>query len=412
MEQGTLSRREGHMLTLVIYGVLAAVAVAGVSNAPDPTVRWATLGLCLLFGLIMLKTPKSQTKRAWAHGYLAVQTALAASLMAIHPDWTLFALLFFVLSAQGALVLDLRQSVAWIAGFVGISLFFGLLRWGWSGGVLAALIYGGGFAFFAVFARALIRADVARRESQELVARLQEAHDRLQEYAQHAEELAVVQERNRLAREMHDTLGHRLTVAAVQLEAAQRICEQDPQRAAGLVGTVREQVREALAELRSTVATLRSPLEADLELPSSLRRLAGAFEEATGLTVHRVLPEKLPDLPATHRLALYRATQEALTNVGKHASANQVWIVLSTSDKDVALLVADDGQGISHGRNPAGFGLRGLRERAGQLGGAVCLEPRPLGGSQFSMRLPLQRLDAGEPAHDLTAAGTEEVRHA
>ncbi len=395
MEQGTLSRREGRTLILIVYAVLAAVAVAGWNNAPDPIVRWLTLGLCLLFGLLMLKMPRPGTHAARVHGYLAVQTILVASMMAIHPDWSLFALLFFILSGQAALVLTSRQSAAWIAVFGGISLYFGLVRWGWPGGVVAALIYGGGLTFFHVFARALIRADVARRESQELLARLQEAHDRLQDYSLRAEELAVVQERNRLAREMHDTLGHRLTVAAVQLEAAQRLCGQDPERAAGLLSTVRDQVREALAELRSTVATMRSPLEADLELPSSLRRLAGAFEEATGLTVHRVLPEKLPNLPATHRLALYRTAQEALTNVGKHASANQVWIVLSASEQEVALLVADDGRGITNDGHPPGFGLRGLRERAGQLGGDLCLEPRPLGGSQLSMRLPLHQ-DAGK----------------
>lgn len=411
MEQGTLSPQESRMLALVTYAALAAVALMGASNAPDPTVRWLTLGLCALFGLVTLKVPAPGTHRAWIHGYLAVQTALTTSLMAIHPDWSVFALLFFILSGQSALILAPRQGLAWLGGFVGICLVFGLLRWGWPGGMVSGLLYGGGFAFFAVFARALIRADIAKRDSQELLSRLQEAHDRLQKYALRAEEMAVIEERNRLAREMHDTVGHRLTVAAVQLEAAQRICNQDPERAAGLVDTVRGQVREALAELRSSVATLRLPVEADLELCSSLRRLASGFEEATGLTVHRLLPETMPELPPTHRLALYRAAQEALTNVGKHAAAGQVWIVLSAGEAEVTLLVADDGRGIVHSGDSVGFGLRGLRERASQLGGQVCLEPRPLGGSQLSMRLPLSRgqareePDAGLPAPRLEGEG-------
>ena len=183
MEQGTLSPKEGRILRLVTYAVLAAVAFAGVNNAPEPTIRWRTLGLCLLFGLILLRVPQAHWPTAWTHVYLAVQTVLTAGLMAVHPDWSLFALLFFLLSGQAALALPVRQGVAWIAGFVIVSLTFGFLRWGWPGGIVAALIYGGGFGFFAVFARALIRADVARRESQELLARLQEAHARLQEYA-------------------------------------------------------------------------------------------------------------------------------------------------------------------------------------------------------------------------------------
>jgi signal transduction histidine kinase len=190
---------------------------------------------------------------------------------------------------------------------------------------------------------------------------------------------------------MHDTLGHRLTVAAVQLEAAQRLCPSDPERAAGMVGTVREQVSEALRELRATVATLRTPVEADLELGSALRRLAEQFERATGLEIHRVVPDALPSLPDPHRLALYRAAQEALTNVQRHAGAEQVWLVLSVSGADITLLVSDDGRGLRLSHGEAGFGLRGLRERAEQLGGAVHLSPRSGGGTQLSFSLPLSQ---------------------
>jgi len=192
---------------------------------------------------------------------------------------------------------------------------------------------------------------------------------------------------------MHDTLGHRLTVASVQLEAAQRLCPTDAGRAAGLIDTVREQVREALAELRGSVAALRTPVEADLQLRSALWRLMNHFEEATGLTVHHVLPNELPPLPDAHRLALYRAAQEALTNIQKHAQAQQVWLALTSSKDAVALLVGDDGQGITYSADRGGFGLLGLRERAEQLGGELHLEPRPGGGTQLSLRLPTEAGD-------------------
>jgi signal transduction histidine kinase len=199
---------------------------------------------------------------------------------------------------------------------------------------------------------------------------------------------------------MHDTLGHRLTVASVQLEGAQRLCPTDPERAASMVGTVREQVREALGELRSTVATLRTPIEADLQLRSSLRRLVTHFEEATDIAVHRLLPEVIPDLPSEQRLALYRATQEALTNIQRHAEASQVWLVLTVSDDAITLLVSDDGQGLTFSGKELGFGLQGMRERAAQLGGDLHLEPRRGGGAQLSFRLPLpqEKTVDGEPA--------------
>ena len=89
------------------------------------------------------------------------------------------------------------------------------------------------------------------------------------------------------------------------------------------MGIVRDQVREALSELRNTVATLREPLEADIPLHASIKRLATLFEEATGIDVHLLMPDKLPPLSNSHRLALFRTAQEALTNVQRHAQANQ-----------------------------------------------------------------------------------------
>jgi signal transduction histidine kinase len=375
--------------------LVAAVAI-GYDRAPTDTIRWASLGLTVVFGLVMLAIPTRDAPRWAAHLYLAVQCALTTVILFTHPDWTAFTLLFIVLSAQAMLILPVRQGVTWIAALVVITVGVGFYWWGLPGAGLALALYSGAYAFFGIFAHAFIRADAARRESQELLAELQEAHRQLQEYALHTEEMAVIQERNRLAREMHDTLGHRLTVAAVQLEGAQRLCSANPGHAQDMVGTVREEVREALAELRGAVATLRAPIEADLQLRSSLRRLVAHFEEATGLAVHQVLPEEMPDLPGTHRLALYRAAQEALTNIQKHAGATQVWFMLSTQDDAMTLLVGDDGQGVSLSGEQSGFGLRGMRERAAQLGGELHLEPRRGGGTQISFRIPL-------PAHEDSA---------
>jgi len=137
------------------------------------------------------------------------------------------------------------------------------------------------------------------------------------------------------------------------------------------------------------VATLRAPIELDLQLRNSLQRLAANFEEATGCTVHQMFPEKMPPLPGAYRLAIYRTAQEALTNVQKHAHAKQVWLMLTAQDSAVTLLVGDDGQGVSIRKEQAGFGLRGMRERAAQLGGEVHLEPRRGGGTQVSFRVPL-----------------------
>ena len=378
------------MLTVAGYFILAAVTAISLINIQRQGERWEIAAVLLLaFGVLLARTPKPGAP-AWQHHlYLAAQASLVAALLALGSMDTGFAILYMVLSAQAVLLLPQRQGMLWIATFVLVTAIAMVGFYGWPEGLAMLLLYAGAYFAFGILANALVRADEARRESQRLLAELQEAHLQLQTYAERVEELAVVEERNRLAREMHDTLGHRLTVAAVQLEGAQRLCPQDPERAAGMVGTVRDQVREALTELRRTVAKLRAPLEADLELRKALLRLATHFEEATGITAHLMLTDEIEGLPEAHRLAFYRAAQEALTNVQRHADAQDVWLQLTWHDGVITLLVSDNGAGIPNVADQGGFGLRGLRERAAQLGGELYLESRPGGGTQLSFRLPL-----------------------
>jgi signal transduction histidine kinase len=389
MVQAEFSPRERRQLLLFGWVIVGAIAFAGALGAATARQRWITLVLVLAFGVLIALRPVRRMPIWSAHAYLAIETGLVALLMYLHDNWSLFTVLGSLVCVQVLLLLPLRPGIPWIVGMAAITGAYSLAKWDWPGSLVLALCYAGAYAFFAVFGRALVVAETARRESMRLLAELQEAHQKLQEYAGRVEELAAVEERNRLAREMHDTLGHRLTVAAVQLEAAQRLCSIEPERSKAMIGTVREEVREALAELRTTVTALRAPLEEDLQLRTSLRRLVSHFQDATGLTVHQVLPEELPDLPNSHRLALYRAAQEALTNVQRHAEARQVWLVLNIADSGISLLVSDDGRGMTLTAERESFGLAGLRERAEKLGGNLYLEPRRGGGTQLTFRLPL-----------------------
>lgn len=391
MTQEMTTRRETVVFMVMSYVILVAAGIVGLRFDPPPTIalRWVVVILLAAIAVVQLRMFRRVGQPWEIHVYLGLYGVLAAALMFLQPGWTMYPVLYTVPLTWAILTLPIRQATYWglvyttsaAASFaIGINLGEGLV---------AFFLYSVVYAFVGAFAHALVRADSARRESQALLAELQEAHRQLQEYALHAEEMAVVQERNRLAREMHDTLGHRLTVASVQLEGAQRLCSTDPERTQEMVSTVREEVREALAELRSAVATLRAPIEADLQLRSSLQRLIANFEDATGLIVHQALPEEMPQLPDAYRLAIYRTAQEALTNVQKHAKAKRVWLMLATRDDSVSLLVGDDGHGVSLSREQTGFGLRGMRERAAQLDGELHLEPRAGGGTQVSFRLPL-----------------------
>ncbi|MBI3244524.1 MAG: sensor histidine kinase [Chloroflexi bacterium] len=363
---------------------VGAVAVISFVTIENNSTRWIALGLTLAFGALFLFHHSIRV-----HFYFALQTTLAVSLILLQPNTFAAGVLFFVLSAEAMTVLPLRQATLWISIFTVATYFNFAFVAGWLSALIYVLPYAGGFVFFGTFGKAMRDAEAARQESQRLLEELQTAHRQLQDYASQVEQLTIAEERNRLAREMHDAVGHRLTVTAVQLEGAQRLIPTDPDRAARMIGTMRDEVKLALAELRRTVATLRAPLEVDLPLTQSLARLATAFQEATGLNVHLTLPEDLSSVPEAGRLALYRAAQESLTNAQRHAGAKNIWLSLQTSDDNISLTVADDGIGFPASMNGVGFGLRGLRERATQLGGELHLESRPGGGAQLCFRLPL-----------------------
>lgn len=373
------------------YVIMAAVGLPMLWLAytrHDPN-RWAVFGLLLTF-VVLFSLHKGQTFLAGPllnHLYLMMQTALVVALAFLGPSVFSALILLFMLSAEAAGNFPWRMALAWVGIFILLTTRL-LLSVGSLEALVFVPVYSGGYFFFAAFANQTRRAEEAQQESQRLLGELQTAHQQLRFYADEVEELAVTRERNRLAREMHDALGHRLTVAAVQLEGAERLIPTHPQQAAHMVSTAREQVRTALKELRETVAALRTPPEADLPLSKALARLATEFERTTGIIVHQSLPQEIPPLAPALHLALYRTVQEALTNVQRHAHARQVWLTMHLDSKGITLQVRDDGQGIPSNAERLGFGLRGLRERAIQLGGKLWLESKP-GDTRLSLYLPL-----------------------
>lgn len=396
MSQPTESRPYIDPMRLSAYIVVSAVTAMGLwifLGDHHPNGR-AGVALLAVFDLLVLLPDDALggLKERWPHLYTGLAAGLILALTLLTPETPWFVVMFFVLSPEVMLRFPRQVGYAWIGAFSALTVvIFVVAGNGALGLLLQAPLYIAGYFFFAAFATQTALANAAQAESQRLLAELQETHERLQAYAAQAEALAVSEERNRLAREMHDTLGHALTMSVVQLEGAQRLAESDPARAAKIIGTVREELRGALAELRRTLTTLRTPLEAALPLPQALAHLAARFEEATRLPVHLTVPAALPDLSAEQRQAFFRAAQEALTNVQRHAEARQVWLELTADGGQVALGVSDDGIGVQPGGEQPGFGLRGLRERAVQLGGTLSLDARPDGGTVVRFALPIMQ---------------------
>ncbi len=374
------------------YFTILAVGAAGIIIAfgEQYAQRGWILVLTLVFSAVSVLCflGRVTQSRVAVQFMLAIQTLFIVVLLLLAPTSHFYLIWFYMLSVYAILTLPSRVAYGWIGFFCVLSMTMLVYLFGWSGGLATAVVYASGFAFFAAFARLTHQAQQARAESERLLGELQQAHRALQAYAAKAETLAAAEERNRLAREMHDTLGHRLTVSSVQLEAAERLIASQPERAATAVATARGQVRAALAELRQTVAALRQPLEGDLPLKRSLPRLVADFQQATGLVINLSLPQTFPSLTPPQRLTLYRTVQEGLTNVHKHAAARQVWVRLDAGADSLTLSIRDDGRGPqNHGR---GFGLRGLQERALRLGGEVRFGPAPEGGSLLELTIPLK----------------------
>jgi two-component system NarL family sensor kinase len=127
-------------------------------------------------------------------------------------------------------------------------------------------------------------------------------------------------------------------------------------------------------------------------LDIALSNLSETFQKNTGIPTHFSVTPGFPGLPETHRLALYRAAQEALTNIQRHARADNAWLQLSADEQMITLVMGDDGRGLGEQSDDhSGSGLLGLRERAAQLGGEMRLSERPDGGTQLTFTVPLPK---------------------
>jgi len=200
------------------------------------------------------------------------------------------------------------------------------------------------------------------------------------------------QERTRIARELHDVVGHSVSVMTVQASAARRLLRphQEKEREALLV--VEQTGREALAEMRKMVGVLRRPEEAPALAPQpSLEHLDRLVEHARerGLPVVLRIEGSPEPLPAGVDLTAYRLVQEGLTNAIKHARASRADVLVRYGDGEVEVSVLDDGPGGGDGGG-GGHGLVGMRERVAVYGGELEAGPRAEGGYALRARLPVQ----------------------
>jgi signal transduction histidine kinase len=204
---------------------------------------------------------------------------------------------------------------------------------------------------------------------------------------------AVAEERARIARELHDVVGHSVSVMTVQASGVRRLLRPDQEREREALLVVERTGREALAEMRRMVGVLRRPEEAPALAPQpSLEHLEKLVEHAreAGLPVELRIEGEAVQLPVGVDLTAYRLVQEGLTNALKHSQATRAEVLVHYSDGQIELVVSDDGRGIgSDDGGGGGHGLVGMRERVSVYGGELDAGPRPEGGYRLRAILPV-----------------------
>ncbi|MBE2224459.1 MAG: sensor histidine kinase [Anaerolineae bacterium] len=241
--------------------------------------------------------------------------------------------------------------------------------------------------FVVVFTNMGIKERKARQQAEKLSGDLEAANQQLSQYAIQVEELATIEERNRLAREIHDNLGHYLTVVNVQIGAAKVLMDKDEAKAKEALDKAQNLTQEGLKAVRQSVAALRESPVGQRPLPEAIALLTETTSQAGIVTEFSVLG-KPRSLSSQIEYALYRVTQEGLTNVRKHARASRVDVVLDYSQADcVRLEIADNGVGTAVA--DGGFGLLGIRERVHLLDGECHIETAPGAGFKLTVTIPI-----------------------
>jgi signal transduction histidine kinase len=232
--------------------------------------------------------------------------------------------------------------------------------------------------------------------------RLQQAETELrrslaQEQAlnQRIEEMTAVEERNRIARDIHDSLGHSLVALKMQIDMALAFWQEDPERVHSVLQAAKQLSCEALQAVRQSIAAIRSdPLQGDL-LEGAIVNLAEEFSHLTDVSPDCQIDLSHPMSSQVHHI-VYRIVQEGLTNICKHAEATSVQIRIKTTPQGLLLMLQDNGKGLQSQTSP-GYGLQGMRERIATVGGQFELMSEPGAGCQISAYFPRENDLDSEP---------------
>lgn len=389
------SRRGWDLAFYALVTVAGAALLSQVGDDPPRLTRaGAALGVLVLGYTVLGRRAARTADRRFVAAYLAVLVVSVVVATTANPTGSI---LLFVAYSQVWYFAESRRSGVALSVVLTVGVFGAIATSDWvqGPGALANLLAQAAVALVFSVALGLWVTLVAERseERAELVERLEAAQAALAD-VHHA--AGVVAERERMAREIHDTLAQGFTSVVVLAQGAQAdVRRGDAAAAVERLALMERTARENLAEARALVAAF-SPVALDgTTLEEALGRLAERWTAETGVPVELELGGR-PGLDREDEVVLLRAAQEALTNVRRHAGARSVRLRLAPAGPDAAaghvdhveLEVTDDGSGLEEAV-VEGFGLRGMRDRVAAGGGHVHLGPGPAGGTRLRVRVPV-----------------------
>jgi signal transduction histidine kinase len=351
--------RDPRLLHLATYLALVVMTVIGLLGLSSTAARAITIALAVVFGLVYaFGFHAAQSKRQMTR-YFAIQTILVSAILALRPAAVdTFGFLFFMLSVQAFLVFLDRDAMRWLLLFFLLSSLTAF--WGRGASGLVYIVFSAAaYVLLGVFGSALRQTEIARRQNEHLLAELRVAQRRLQD-------LAVAEERNRLARDLHDSAKQQAFALSAQLDAAHSLIHRDPAAAERHLRQAEQLADTLRQELATFILELRPPALDNAGLATALHQYAAEWAQQSTInaTVHvrgeRVLPREVEH-------TLFRIAQEALANIARHSRAHAAEVRLDYTPEQVTLAIQDDGQGFDPQQISRGVGLHSMRERAALL---------------------------------------------
>jgi len=308
--------------------------------------------------------------------YLAVQTGILGILLLWPPGLNSAPALYFVLIFRAMPQISAKSGFIWLGIFIALVSVGLVLDEGWFLGLILTLLYSALYLFVNTLAVAL--------------RQLEAAHQQLQASAFQAEEMAAVQERSRLARNLHDSVTQTIFSMTLAADTARVQLDRDPTQVAFHLERLQQLAQSALSEMRSLVFELRPTTLSEAGLIATLNQHLELLEKRHKLTVMlQVNGDEVLSNEQEHHL--FRIVQEALNNIVKHAHTDRASVCLEFRDGQISLQISDEGKGFDPGSTPVGenhLGLSSMRERVEMMGGAFRVDSHPGEGTRILIDIP------------------------